>query len=368
MIIVPATSQIKRIKLKISVYSNSPYQTHSLNRFSDLCFLCRYLISSCRMKKVLSLIVLMLTLVLSQNDLYAHKRMIEMVKIHPKPGEVTVSSTEAALRDLAQEGKPILGGGGDDYFLLLSPYCRTLDMQLQITDYRGDYRGDFKRTCYVVGVPWDNLKFSLHVISKDTKQETTPGSQACANMPQYQAVILRFAEESNTYMILDPEKAPWFFTDALGGCDIFVATAENQGNKPLVIHANRNQFKDQTKNLQDKEDSVNGMLANLNGNYRIIARAYFLPRNPPELVGNVQAYIAQYEQNHPGIRLLPYNNYIRNQAFYFFGQYMSTQEPARWRFYLKGAKDGSLSHFDVSQQGNSLDEMKQTLVNRPPRE
>ena len=47
-------------------------------------------------------------------------------------------------------------------------------------------------------------------------------------------------------MILDPERAPWFFTDRdrLGGCDIFVATSQNQGNKPLVIHANRNSFKD----------------------------------------------------------------------------------------------------------------------------
>lgn len=156
-------------------------------------------------------------------------------------------------------------------------------------------------------------------------------------------------------MILNPVRAPWFFIDALGGCDIFVATAENQGNKPLVNHANRNQIEDQRENLQDKGDSVNNMLANFgNGNYRIIARAYFLPTDPREVVGRVIAYICQYEQNHPGIRLLPYNNDIKKQYFYFFGQYMIAQQPARWRFYLKGMKDGSLSHFDVSQQGNLM--------------
>lgn len=289
----------------------------------------------------------MLTLVLSQNDL-SHKGNIPLSTPKQQPGVVTVSSTQTALREVTQAGKPIL----EEEYDFLSPFCKTLDMALQSTAY--GYRVGFDRSCYVVGVPLSNGEISLHVISKDTTQEKTPGSETFANMPQYQAVILKFIEKVNTDMILDPERAPWFFTDALGGCDIFVAAAENQGNRPLVIHSNRNQIDDQRENLQAKGDSVNNMPEILSGNYRIIARVYFLPRDPPQLVVGVRAYIDQYRQNHPGIRLLPYNNLIMHQAFYFFGQYTSAQQPARWRFYLKGAKDGSLSHFDVSQQGNLM--------------
>ena len=306
------------------------------------------------MKSTVCFLVLAFTLALSQNDVHAQKRGKVQSKLKPRhtPGEVTVLSTEDALRDLIQAGQPIRESM--DYFFL-SPFCRTLDMvsKFQITDY--GRRCDFNQTCYVVGFPSDNANVSLHVITKDTGNEETPGSEQCANMPEFQAVILPFRDNENTYMILDPERAPWFFTDMLGGCDIFVATAQNQGNKPLVIHANRNLCDDQEKNLKSKGDSVNNMLANINGNYRVIARAYYKSRNPQELVTRINTYINQYEQNIPGIKLLPYNNCERTpqeQGFYFFGQYLSTQQPAHWRFYLKGMKDGSLSHFDVSQQGS----------------
>ena len=87
------------------------------------------------------------------------------------PGEVTVLSTEDALRYLTQAGKPIQESR--DYFFL-SPYCSSLDMasKYQITPH--GRRSDFERTCYVVGHPSDNVNGSLHVISKDDNSEATP--------------------------------------------------------------------------------------------------------------------------------------------------------------------------------------------------
>lgn len=134
------------------------------------------------MKNVLSLIVLMLTLVLSQKDVYAHKKMIELVKLRG------VLSTEEALSDLTQEGKPI---PEEKNYYFLSPYCKTLDMRvLEITVYGRRY--DFQQTCYV-GVLSGNAIVSLHLISKDTTEETTPGSKVCANKLKFQAVILLFS-------------------------------------------------------------------------------------------------------------------------------------------------------------------------------
>lgn len=150
------------------------------------------------MKNVLSLIVLMLTLVLSQKDVYAHKRMIELVKLRG------VLSTEEALSDLTQEGKPI---PEEKNYYFLSPYCKTLDMRvLEITVYGRRY--DFQQTCYVVGVLSGNAIVSLHLISMDTTEETTQGSKVCANKLKFQAVILPFFMGENTYMILNPVRAP----------------------------------------------------------------------------------------------------------------------------------------------------------------
>ena len=52
---------------------------------------------------------------------------------------------------------------------------------------------------YVVGPPSDNAIVSLHVITKDTGSEKTPGSEQCINMPKYLAEILPFIENENTY-------------------------------------------------------------------------------------------------------------------------------------------------------------------------
>ena len=308
------------------------------------------------MKNVLCFVLFTFTLALSQENLYAYKRGTGQSRPQTKhtPGLVTVSSTEDALTELTQADMPITQRRDKDF---LSPYCRTLDMVSKFLLINNARRCDFQRTCYVVGFPLNNT-LSVHVISKDTEYEVAPpGSQQFVNLIKFQAVILPFIENENTYMILEPERAPWFFTDMLGGCDIFVATAQNQGNKPLVIHANRNLCDDQAKNLKTKGDSVNTMLANINGNYSVIARVYYKPGNPPELVQQVEAYVIQYQKKHQGIRLLPYNNCggtTEEQEFYFFGQYVIIPQPARWRFYLKGMKDGSLLEFDVSEQGSVM--------------
>ena len=98
----------------------------------------------------------------------------------------------------------------------------------------------------------------VSVISKEEHKDTIPpDSDQFINNLGFQAVVLPFIWGTDTYTILNPSVAPWFFTDNLGGCDVFVATASNRGSSPMVIHSNRGKFiKDLARDLLSKGEDV----------------------------------------------------------------------------------------------------------------
>ena len=55
---------------------------------------------------------------------------------------------------------------------------------------------------------------------------------------QFRALVLLQSPNVVSYMILNPEKGHWLFTNELSGCDIFIATKNSQPNVPLIVHAN----------------------------------------------------------------------------------------------------------------------------------
>ena len=179
-----------------------------------------------------------------------------------------------------------------------------------------------------------------------TEQDVPSGSEQCANLPAFQAVFLPYDVNTNTYMILYPALAPWFFTSELSGCDIFVATAENQGNRPMVIHSNLNNCGKDVMNLRSKGESVDQLLKSHPG-YQLIARVYHEPLGDEKMEGN--QYLAEYKINHQGIYLISYNMVppATPQHYQFFGHY-----DTKWNFILKGENNGDTATFKVSALGN----------------
>ena len=102
---------------------------------------------------------------------------------------------------------------------------------------------------------------------------------------------------------------------------MIVATEKNRGNKPLVIHSNRNQFKnDPVKNLSDKEKFVVELLKRLQRSYKVIARVYMakVPSNKEEQKDYFDYFVEYYKRN-LGIKLISYND--GNQGHQFIGHY-----------------------------------------------
>lgn len=247
-----------------------------------------------------------------------------------------------------------------DYsFRLISYICKN-DMSQQCTQKtKTTWHCDFsQKTCYVTGTP---LFFEAYVFSKAEYEhdegivDLAPGREKFANEQKYQAVFLPFAENGDAYTILDPSRAPWFFTAELGGCDIFVATVENQGSKPLVVHSNRNQEKvDIVKNLKLKEESVDALIQSLNPDYKVIARVHFTSTNKKEKK-NIDEHLSEYAATprHKGIVFIPYDNEIEpldGGGFHFFGNYNEG-----WTFVLKGIFSGQIFHIlSVSAKGDIM--------------
>ena len=90
----------------------------------------------------------------------------------------------------------------------------------------------FETTCFAVTEMW---KSSLIVSAISKTYDVIPhGFDLCKNILTLQAVALPFFPNEDSYTILNPPVAPWFFTDDLGGCDVFVATAANRNSRPMV--------------------------------------------------------------------------------------------------------------------------------------
>ena len=271
------------------------------------------------MKIILCFVFLGFALVLSHQDVQKRSTKRSVLPC--------VGGNNQALLNLLGDGKPIANK------LIPSTDCRT-DMartNIVIKNVRNEITGirlDFQTTCYVVGLS----NMVVHLYAKEETGRVAPGSKQCANIPTFQAVFLNQDPNTNTYMILKPDKAPWFFTLGLGGCDIFVATSHNpdQRNKPIVIHSNLNDCGIKLQNLQKKGETVDELLQS-HPNYRLIARVY---NKPPPTDEQTSRYLQQYEANHRGIKLVSYDTSTR-QAFQFIGHYDQS-----WTFILKGEVDG----------------------------
>ena len=145
---------------------------------------------------------------------------------------------------------------------------------------------------------------TLVVKVKINPDTAAPGSKECATLPEFQAAFLQQEPNKNTYMVLHPARAHWFFTRSLGGCEMFVAEGSNR-EEVLVIHSNLDKCENKLANLQEKGASVDEMMGRHPG-YHLIARVYSEP--PAAEKPAADAYMRGYERAHPGILTIAYNN------------------------------------------------------------
>ena len=99
-----------------------------------------------------------------------------------------------------------------------------------------------------------------------------PGGKECATLPEFQSAFLQQEPNKNTYMVLHPGRAHWFFSRSLGGCEMFVAKGSDC-EEVLVIPSNLDKCENKLTNLQEKGASVDEMIGRHPG-YHLIARLY----------------------------------------------------------------------------------------------
>ena len=204
--------------------------------------------------KVSCLVFITFTLVLSHQDVsksggVGSKRGLQ---------EVTIKSTNQALAYLMEKGKPIIS---DE----MSYFDCGEDM-LERCNFENEslFCNFGEASCYATGMVATK---EVKLYPKHSHGFSVPsGSDQCRNRPEFQAIILPFQPDGDSYTFLNPSVAPWFFTAPLGGCDMFVATKTNHGATPLVIHSNRNKIlDDDIGNLRAKEQFADQLLEKLGG-------------------------------------------------------------------------------------------------------
>ena len=181
----------------------------------------------------------------------------------------------------------------------------------------------------------DNFKpTDINVISnseskkdKDFKECPSNGQNAL----QFQAFFLKFQENMNTFMFLDPNRARWFFTSELGGCDIFVAIDQSKPDNPLVIHSNMNVINNDKDNLEHKGDTVDKIMKFVPEGYKVKARVYHKSPDP-----GAQKYMETYKKNHDIGNIVFYDAASLESLFLFFGYYSNSV----WHFFIKAQKGG----------------------------
>ena len=250
----------------------------------------------------------------------------------------------------------------------LSSACLIMDMRGKCDYSKPDIEVPCnfgKTTCFAVAVKDEKKSsFVVYAISKTNEVEIPPGSDQCKNSLALQAVALPFIPDRDTYTILNPGVAPWFFTDDLAGCDVFVATAAYRGSSPMVIHSNRNKFiEDPARDLQSKGEDVDKMLKRISNSdgyeWKVIARVYYGPTTETEME---KIGLKRYADEHRGIKLIGYQKIpgSKNENFAFFGHYtnpniakaIGTIQPC-WRFIFKAYSTGTiLGELRVSAKGD----------------
>lgn len=202
---------------------------------------------------------------------------------------------------------------------------------MRTVDTPNEVHYDFEESCYVEGDSQSLVKV------KAKSDPPTRGGEQCAVLPVFQAAFLVQDPNINSYMILNPEKAQWFFTRPLGGCEMFVAKGSTRQDV-LIIHSNLDRCPNTVRNLQQKGASVDEMMGRHHG-YHLIARVY---REPPAAEKPAaDEYMRGYETAHPGILTIAYNYQPPTtlQQFQFIGQYNDAQY---WIFTVKGEIDGKV--------------------------
>ena len=256
----------------------------------------------------------------------------------------------------------LIGKGKKSTDLIVSSTCKT-DQNGEGNSQLSGMKEDGSRlkgaaiTSDVIGIeaiPKDSCRVGLdntvqtqiNVISKSDPDQSDDEAGKNYNFKQcfsesppivpYQGFFLIFAESMTTFMFLDATKANWFFTDYLDGCDIFVATDTTQLDKPLVIHSNKNDLREESDKvrLKAKGEIVDKIMANVQltkPSYKLRARLYVTQSLP-----NVNDYFTGYlnDVRHSGLRLYTYDS-VTFDKHLFFGYYDKV-----WKFYVKPIKAG----------------------------
>ena len=230
-----------------------------------------------------------------------------------------------ALANLVGNGKSIQGK------LSVLQSCSSSMTNMRTVDRPNEVHYDFEESCYVEGDSQSLVKV------KAKSDPPARGGEQCAVLPVFQAAFLVQDVDTNSYMILNPATAQWFFTRPLGGCEMFVAKGSSRQDV-LVIHSNLDRCRNKVGNLQEKGASVDEMMGRHPG-YHLIARVYSEP--PAAEKPAADAYMRGYERGHPGILTIAYNNQppTKLQYFQFIGHYNDAQY---WIFTVKGEIDGKV--------------------------
>lgn len=183
-------------------------------------------------------------------------------------------------------------------------------------------------------------KTQINILTKtdDNYMKDLYNFSPCGNQLAY---FLPFQENLHTFMFWEWGKADWFFTDNLGGCDMFVAKSEvDQTKKALIIHSNLNKYKsevEQETNLRLKGAAAKEIVDAFPG-YRIVMRLYTKPTHPKAL-----RYMQQYEKYHnayPSMGRKKIYLYNYDAATIFFG--------LKAKFYAKPMFGGETKELNAS--------------------
>lgn len=224
----------------------------------------------------------------------------------------------------------------------VSPFCSTQDMEDgAVNQGRGDKLRFYNPTAVCrLGLPQHprTREASRTVLKVYTCREPSLFTLSCGDGPSSAALFLPYSENKNTYMKLNASRAHWFFTTALGGCDIFIATRPGHPKEPLIVHANRNNCSsDHLANFREKGEGTDEIVPGLATGYELKARVHVKRQSTPQLT----TYWSTYRAAHNNIPLTIYKTENPDETFNFFGQY---QAALGWRFFLKAITKGKLKN------------------------
>ena len=171
--------------------------------------------------------------------------------------------------------------------------------------------------------------------------EETANLETCGSLTNlhFRAMLLVQLPNMVTYIILDPNKGHWLFSNGLSGCDIFIAIKDSQPAMPLVVHANADRLREpeeQVENLQVKGIAVDTILGRFERNYNLKVRIHITPEG--HITREYLTYWDNYRATHPGVRIFGYNvDSPERQFFQFYGLYTGST----WSFFLKGTENGA---------------------------